>query len=236
MTRPGRLTVLAVAMTAAIVLSAPGAHAAPAALFLAGNQWSRDGDSAYLGWIRPVAGGRLGQGWFVRPWLSYTSYRYHGAPGLVSAHVPGASLGGGYAWSGRHGSRSLSLAPGYQDTRLHPDDPGNSARGGQAFVLAQGQWRQRLAPAWDSRLIANYALGSRNYWTRLRLGYHAGARAALGPSFVYQGGPDYHGWQAGAFLDWALTRRWQVGVAGGYLKYAGVSGEGYAALTVGVVY
>ncbi|HYW04011.1 MAG TPA: cellulose biosynthesis protein BcsS [Gammaproteobacteria bacterium] len=122
----------------------------------------------------------------------------------------------------------LAEVPEYRDTRLRPDDPANDARGGRALLLAQGQWRRRLSGRWSLRVIANDALGPGGYWGRLRAARRLPGGVTVGPSLVRQGGPGYRAWQGGVFARWPVARRWHVELAGGYQKYAGLVGEGYA--------
>jgi len=229
-------SIVAALLLAATAATTRPAAAAPRSLLLAGSQWSAGGNSSYAGWIHALRGDRLGRGWFLRPWLSYTTYRYRRGDITIHARAPGASLGVGYAWSDAAGARSLSLAPGYQDTRLRPDDPANDARGGRALLLVQGQWRQRLAGRWSLRVIANDALGPGNYWGRLRAARRLPGGLSVGPSVVRQGGPGYRAWQGGVFVRWPVVRRWHVELEGGYQKYAGLAGEGYAGLSVDLAY
>ena len=212
------------------------AAAAPRNLFLVGGQLSANGDSAYLGSLIPFAGSRLGRGWFVRPWLQYTTYRYVGGPGVVKAHVPGVAFGFGHAWSGAGWSRVLSIAPGWQNTHLSPNDPGARNRGGRAFLLVQVELRRNLSPRLAGDLIANYSIGPNQYWSRARLGYAFTPRFSFGPAAGYQGGPDYHIWRAGLFTGWGLARHLRLDIGAGYLKSSGVRGVGYVSLSLGMGY
>ena len=235
--RPQGITRALRGLAAALLLAALSrAAVAEQTLFLGGTQVSPVGTSSYIGLLQPVLGGRLGRGWFVRPWLSYSTYRYRAGSKIVHATAPGGSLGAGYAWSDHSGSRSVSIAPGYQNTALHPPDPGNRASGGRAFLLVQGQWFRDFTTHWKGDVIANYALGTQDYWSRLRLGYKIDGRTTVGPAFVYQGGTSYTAWQTGLYVDWSVTRRWQLGLAGGYLKNSGISGQGYVGLNLGLLY
>lgn len=225
------------ALAAVLLMSALSrATVAEQTLFLGGTQVSPVGTSSYIGLLQPILGGRLGQGWFLRPWLSYTTYRYRSGSNIVHATVPGTSLGVGYAWSDHNGSRSVSIAPGYQNTRLDPLDLGNSARGEKEFLLLGGQWWYNFSARWNGDVIANYAVGTQDYWSRLRLGYEIDSRTTVGPAFVYQGGPSYTAWQTGLFVDWSVTPRWALGMGGGYLKNSGISGEGYVGLNLSFLY
>lgn len=199
---------------------------------LLGTQWTPSGTSSLIGWIFPIAGAELGNGWFIRPWLSYTTYRYEGAPGTVHGGVPGISMGLGYTRTYTIRSWTLSLAPGVQDTQLSPTDPSNANQGYQTFLLLQGECSQNFGMNWSTQLTANYAIGTRDYWSQIHLSYNAdSSRFILGPSWVYQGGPNYSGYQVGAFLDWRASPRLTLGFSTGYLKFADVSAQGYAGLS-----
>lgn len=207
----------------------PG-QAGAASLGLAGTLWTNGGTSTYLGWVRPVAGGHLGHGWFLRPWLSFDTYRYQSGSNIINAHVPAISLGAGYAWSDQSGYESLSLAPGVQDTHLDPADPENTQQDQHFMMLAQGQYSRYFAQHWLVAVIANYAFGTQDFWSRLRLGYAMHDQVTVGPSFVYQGGPDYRAHQLGAYLNWQASSRLTLGISAGYLKFSGVAAQGYAGL------
>lgn len=222
-----------VAMVGLLLVGAISVFPCPASadsLGLGGTLWTNGGTSTYLGWVRPIAGGHLGHGWFLRPWISYDTYRYQSGSSVINAHVPAISLGAGYAWSDQYGYESLSLAPGVQDTHLHPSDPANSHQGQQTLVRVQGQYSRYFAQDWSVALIANYAFGPKDFWSRLRVGYTLHQQVTVGPSVVYQGGPDYRGHQVGAYLNWQATSRLTLGVSAGYLKFSGVAAQGYAGL------
>lgn len=210
------------------------AHADTGSLGLIGTQFTSSGTSSYIGLIQPVAGGRIGRGWFVRPWLSYNTYHYKGSPGVVHGRAPGFALGLGYAWSYQSSYISGSLAPGAQDTRLAPSDPNNPNHGLQGLVRIQLQYGHNFNENWSSAIIANYDIGPSEYWSRLRVGYTPHGRIIVGPSLVYQGGPAYRGHQLGLYVDWHTTSRLTVGVSGGYLQFSGVAGQGYANINAAI--
>lgn len=212
------------------------ASAASNNLLLIGGQVSPNGDSGYLGTLVPFAGGRLGSGWFIRPWTEYNTYSYVGYPGVVNARVPGGSLGFGYAWSGSGWARSLSVAPGWQDTRLTPYDPHATNRGSQAFLLIQGELSQNFTHRFWANVIANYSVGPDQYWSRVRLGYSFTSLFSFGPEGVFQGGSDYHIWQAGLFAGWSIGKEVKLDTAAGFLKSSGVARVGYVSLGLTVLY
>ncbi|MDE2089420.1 MAG: glycosyltransferase [Gammaproteobacteria bacterium] len=186
-------------------------------LWLGGVQVGGQGSAyVYTGLLAPLPGSTLSQGFVQRYWIDGVRYRYSGAPGTIQATAPGAEVALGYTHATAQGYYGLYLGVGYRDTRLSPDDPSASVRGGQWSLDPQVQVEQALAPDWKVNGIASYAFGPQSYWLRGRLLRAAWGRHWFGPELIVEGNKDYHALQVGLVsLGWEPAPKLQLGVAAG---------------------
>ena len=161
-------------------------------LFIGGAQYSAPSQFVYAGAIIPFAGGRLGQGFYVSPFVGWSRYTFLNNGTTITGSEPAPSLGIGHAWSGKRYSISLSIAGGYSHTSLSPYAPPGSFRGTEWF--AEPEVYAEVALPAKSSLVVNggYLTGLRSYWvstyamTPLTGRFSAGAEADFGGGINYR--------------------------------------------------
>ena len=187
-------------------------------LWLGGAQVGGQGSAyVYTGLVKPLPGNNsLSHGFVQRYWLDWVRYRYSGSAGTIQASAPGAEVALGYTQASAQGYYGLYLGVGYRDTRLSPDDPSASVRGGQWSLDPQLQVEHAVAPGWKVNGIASYAFGPESYWVRGRLLRAAWGTHWFGPEVVFSGNRDYHATQVGLVsLGWEPVPKLQLGVSAG---------------------
>lgn len=205
-------------------------------LLLAGVQRSAQSSYNYLGWIQPVAGGRLGQGWYAQVFLNYLTYQYQGTQDdlsvLVHARVPGVTAGLGYAFSLGLVQLNVSGSLGYQYFSLQPTIPANGPDKSSLTFVPQVQVHVPFGEGFYFSGIGSYAVGQGSYWSRARLGIPLFSILHFGPEIIPSGGRNYQIRQYGAFIDAALPAAWNITVEGGLQQQQGLPDLGYAALSL----
>ena len=177
-----------------LLVSAAGrawADPPPQNLFIGGAQYSAPSQFAYAGAILPFAGGTLGHGFYVSPFIGWSRYTFMSDGTQITGSEPAPSLGIGHAWSGKHYSLSLSVAGGYSHTSLSPYAPPNSFRGSEWFaepeVYAQGS-----LPGGSSLTVnGGYLTGLRSFWVSSYAMIPLAARFSAGAEADFGGGINY---------------------------------------------
>jgi hypothetical protein len=195
----------------------------PLSLILAGSIVSNDSSYSYVGYIRPIWGGQLGEGWFSVSTASVVTYRYsagNGAaldPQTVTVHGtgPGLASGLGYGLKGTNYFLAFSTQLGFRDISLSPDLPAGAPTGTVFTAMPQVQARVNLTPELFGDLISNYTFGQHSSYTRLRLGWQPLEGFSAGLEGVAQHGPGYQSTQEGLFVAKDLIDGWAVGLNGG---------------------
>jgi len=181
-------------------LLAVSGPAAASPVWLAGGEVADQSAYAYAGAVAPLgAGSRLGDGWFQRYWVDWLRYTYDGAGGEVTARAPGGEVAAGYQWPLREGGLEVSAGAVYRKTGLHPAAAESPVEGPRWGAKLQGAAWTRRGP-WRFRTIANYILGTKAYWGRVRTYRGTGASFWPGVEAVALGDPEYDAVQLGALL------------------------------------
>ena len=214
--------------------------AAPQTVVFGGVEASSASHYAYVGAVRPVGGGTLGQGPFVRVGASLLGYRYDttidGQERRVRARAPGLELAGGWAFGTPEAGGDLSLGVGVRDFRLSPEDPSSDVRGTRAYLSPQLALHGRPLANVEAELLANGATGLRAFFARARLGWRAAPAWKLGPELQLSRGPDYRDERAGLFVATTLAGGWGLGLQGGRARDRDGRKDGYLGLSVSQVY
>jgi hypothetical protein len=216
----------AAALAAAAFLLSPDAHAD--GLALGGFDLSKDGNSAYIGTIVPVAGGSLGKGPAVRLWADYNTYSYTSSGQVIDAKATGVEAALAYQVSAGENWGSLSVGPRYSYTRLSPADPGNKESGAQWGVKVQAGGEVAVSPEFFVNAFAAYTTGSEAYWARLRVLYQFGSGLRTGPELIAHGNTVYDARQVGwAVTGIKITSSAELGLKGGVRRTKGESTHPY---------
>ena len=198
-------------------------------LALGGFDASKDGNSAYIGTIKPIAGGNLGQGLAVRLWADYNTYSYATDSSLIDAKASGLEVALAYQTSSGENWGSVSLGPRYTYTRLSPDDPSNNESGAKWGLKAQVGGEVVAMPNLFVNAFAAYTTGTEAYWARLRLLYRFDGGLRTGPELIGHGNTVYRAVQVGWVLSGIkLGASSEVGLKVGARHTEGESTQPYA--------
>lgn len=210
-----------------------GNNAAPP-LVIGGTQIAEKSSYSYLGLIRPIWGGKLGQGWFHTTIASWLTYEYgigaNNQAVTVDAKAPGIDTGLGYAWYGTSYSVNVSLAAGYRYFILTPDIAGEKPVGSVYNLTPQLQAGYRFSESLDTDIISNYSFGQQSNFNRLRLGWMAVNGWRIGLEGVYQSGRNYRIQQQGLFIATDVGKGINLSLSGGNLEQKDGSGSAYFGL------
>ena len=176
-----------------------------------GVEGSSSSTHAYLGFIMPLEGERLGDGWYRKFVGSSTTYVYqNGERGSVvdiDGRSKGIDAGLGRGWRFENSSLDLSATIGYRDVRLSPYAP-TSDKAGNLFTFNPQimLWRQ-LSPTVDTDLIANYASGTSSSFARARIGMRASEIYRVGIEGKWLDGRNYQVKKQGLFVAMKLGEK-----------------------------
>jgi cellulose synthase (UDP-forming) len=218
--------VAAGALAAFAFLLSPDANAE--GLALGGFDLSKDGNSAYVGTIVPVAGGTVGRGPAVRLWADYNTYSYNSSGEIIDAKATGLEVALAYQVSSGENWGSISVGPRYSYTRLSPADPANKESGAQWGVKLQAGGEVVVSPEFVANAFAAYTTGTEAYWARVRLLYRFGSGLRTGPEVIAHGNTVYNAGQVGWVVTGIkLTPSTEVGLKGGARRTKGESTHPY---------
>lgn len=208
-------------------------------LFIGGAQGSAENSYTYAGWIRPFAGGRVGDGWYGKVIASWLAYRYDGnvggQPVEVKANAPGLEAGVGRIWTSGAWRQDLSLSVGARHTRIRPEGANSGAAGTRATLTPQYALAYDPTLRLGADLLAAYALGTGDRFGRLRGGWRPAAGWRLGVEGVVAAGRDYRNRQAGLFGGTQLGPVW-LEVAGGQAQSRDGRDSGYFGISLSMVF
>lgn len=217
---------LVAALGFASFLPLPAAHAE--GLVLGGFDTSKDGKSAYVGAITPIAGGNLGQGPTLRVWADHNTYSYKSGGNVVDAKANGLEVALGYQTSSGENWGGISAGPRYTRTSLSPEDPGNNERGTKWGLKIQAGGEVVAMPNVFVNMFAAYTTGTEAYWARLRLLYRFDNGLRTGPELIRHGNTVYRASQAGWVLSGIkLGGSSEIGLKVGARRNEGQSTEPY---------
>lgn len=203
---------------------------AASGLLIAGANYSAVGSYAYLGDIKPVAGGTLGNGFFVSPFVGVSRYTFTGNATNFTGYQPAASLGVGYSGGFGPISYSLSGAGGVAYTSLSPFRPTGSITGAQAFLEPEIYLQANTSR--HTRLVMNggYLLGLRSYWFCAYQQTDLGQRFSAGPELDLGGGSNYRNQAMALRLGYRITAAVSLSVSVGAQRSGAGAWTPYVAL------
>jgi hypothetical protein len=185
----------------------------------AGMHASFSSRDAYVGFVLPFPGERLGRGWFVRAVGSTLAYRYDtplsGRTTRVHARAAGLQGGVGRAWSFDSASLELSSSLAARRTWLTPEDPRHAGQGVRWAGIPELAARCRVTPGLEGDLFANMALGWGDRYVRARLGARPANGWQAGLAVVSNQGRTYHERSIGAFASTSPMPGWWLEIDAG---------------------
>lgn len=214
----------AYACVLASLLGCGAAHASETApdLFIGGAQSSSESSYSYLGVIRPVWGGTVGDGWFGKAVASWLTYRYAtvmvGRDVDVRASAPGIDSGLGYAWRRGALSGDVSLAVGVRNARLRPDVTTDRPKGTRVTLTPQMAARYDPTPSAYADMLASYSFGTRGSFVRARLALRPASAWRAGLEGTVAEGADYRTVQRGVFAGTDAGAGWSIELHAGQAR------------------
>lgn len=225
------LTLLSMPMFAQADEGVQAEKVAARTLIFGGTQQSNQSNYTYLGAIRPIWGGELGQGWFqslIASWLAYQyEVTFNNQPDTLKAKAPGIDAGLGYAWTGHDYTLNFSVAAGYRHYNLSPNVPGEKPEGSVFNLTPQIQAGYQLTKLIDIALLSNYSFGQQSNFNRVRLGAKYIDNWHLGLEAMYQEGRNYRIQQHGLFATHYFNNGVSLELSGGQLKSQDDKTTGY---------
>ena len=176
-----------------------------------GVEGSSSSTHAYLGFIMPAEGQRLGNGWYRKFVASSTAYVYQnneqGPVVDIDGKSNGIDAGVGRGWRFESSSLDLSATVGYREVKLSPYAP-TSDKAGNLFTFNPQLmlWRQ-LTHGVDADLIANYATGTSSRFVRARIGMHPSERYRVGIEGKWLDGRNYQVKKRGLFVALKVSEK-----------------------------
>ena len=203
-----RLIVLMPMLTTGLLL--PKLAFAESVVF-SGIEGSSSSTHAYLGFIMPSEGQRLGDGWYRKFVGSSTTYVYQnserGPIVDIDGKLIGIDAGMGRGWRFDNSSVDLSATVGYREVRLSPYAPSSDKAGNRLTFNPQLMlWRQ-LGRGVDTDLIANYATGTSSSFVRARIGMHPSESYRVGIEAKWLDGRNYRIKKHGLFVGLKFSEK-----------------------------
>jgi hypothetical protein len=197
-------------LTLSIGLLLPKFVLADSVIF-SGAESSSSSTHAYLGFIMPTEGGRLGEGWYWKFVASSTAYVYQnserGSVVDIDGKSNGIDAGVGRSWRFENSSVDLSATVGYRDVRLSPYAPSSDKAGNLLTFNPQLMlWRQ-LSHQVDTDLIANYSTGTSSSFVRARIGMHPSESYRVGIEGKWIDGRNYQVKKQGLFVALKISEK-----------------------------
>lgn len=180
-------------------------------LVFSGIEGSSSSTHAYLGFIRPAEGERLGDGWYGKFVGSSTTYAYQNSEKGPVVDIDGRSngidAGAGRAWRSDNSSLDLSATIGYRDVQLSPYAPSSDKAGNLFTFNPQLMLWYKLSHAVDTDLIANYASGTSSGFVRARIGLRASEIYRVGIEGKWLDGRNYRVKKEGLFVAMKVSEK-----------------------------
>lgn len=224
------VAILGTALLTGMMFAGP-AHAASQSLLLGGAQYSGDNDYVYLGALKPIAGGKLGDGFYVSPFLGVSHYTFTQNNLGFTGNQPAVSLGVGYAWTRPGFSLSLSLAGGYADTFLSPYKPSGSIIGGQLFAEPEIYTRIALPGNGSVTINSGYLAGIRSFFGSVYSLVPVNKTLSIGPEVDFGGGINYRDHSFALRIQDQLTSQLTLTLSAGASTNVPVAYKPYVAFT-----
>jgi hypothetical protein len=166
---------------------------------------------AYLGFIMPAEGERLGNGWYRKFVGSSTKYVYQnseqGPVVDIDGRLNGIDAGAGRAWRFENSSLDLSATIGYRDVRLSPYEPTSDKAGNLFTFNPQLMLSRQLSHAVDTDLIANYASATSSGFVRARIGMRTSEVYRVGLEGKWLNGRNYQVKKQGLFVAMRVSEK-----------------------------
>ena len=175
--------------------------------------------------------GAIGHGLAVRASVYGGTYNYGANGQRIDAHFSGAELDA--LWQVSSNSFWMNTGPGvrYAHTTLSPIDP-NNRRLGSKTELALTTDGGKASGIWRADWYASYGTQLKDYQVRADLTHHVQGRWRVGAEAGVEGDPTYFIRRAGVFTGYALDKRSEVQVSGGWSDGAGRGQGGYMRLGI----
>jgi hypothetical protein len=225
MNRTVAIFILSVALSAVM---SPSARAD--VLYLSGAEHGSNSSYAFVGSIIPLPGNTLGSGFAVRLWGDYLAYDYKSGTTTIEGSGWGGEVAGVYQFSGAWGWSNLSLGTRYRDTKYHPDDLSNRARGGHVNFTLQGDGGYNIDASWRLRGIASYTSTVTGYFVQPGVDRAVSNTVRIGLDATFQGDKSYKQVSGGANVSIAIDDRKSLGLRAGASTSAAGTGL-YAGLS-----
>lgn len=203
-------------------------------LLIAGGQYSTSSQSVYLGSITPLAGGTLGDGYFISPFVGWNRYTFQKNGQTFTGSEPTASLGIGRGWKTKHFDLSLSVAGGYANTNVSPYAPSGSLHGGKWFVEPEIYAHASLPRGVSFTFNGGYLTGLRSYWASTYILVPVTSSFSVGPEADFGGGINYRNHAFALRVSDKVTNSLVVNASAGALTNIPGSYHPYFALNLSV--
>ena len=174
-----------------------------------GVEGSSSSTHAYLGFILPAEGERLGEGWYRKFVVSSTAYVYQNSEQGPVVDIDGKSngvdAGLGRSWRFEKSSIDVSATVGYRDVRLSPYAPASDKAGNLLTFNPQLMLWRELSHRVDTDLIANYATATSSSFVRARIGMHPSESLRVGIEGKWIDGRNYQVKKQGLFVAFKIS-------------------------------
>jgi hypothetical protein len=205
-------------------------------LLISGVQRSGEGSFSYVGFLKPLMGGRLGNGWYSKASLSHLTYRYgtesFGMPVRATGSAPAIELGLGHVFEAASWRADVALATGARYTRVTPNTIEAGDRGWTALLAPQFALGWSATERVDAELIGNYTFGPDTYFGRSRVLMKTAPSWQIGAEAGQTGGPEHRHWFSGLVLATNIAPGTKLDVSAGRLHARGGAKSNYLALGI----
>ena len=222
-----------------IVCLLPEASLAESVVF-SGVEGSSSSTHAYLGFIMPSEGERLGDGWYRKFVVSSTTYAYQnserGSIVDIDGKSNGVDAGVGRGWQFDNSSLDLSATVGYREVTLFPYAPSSDKAGNRLTFNPQLMlWRQ-LSRRVDTDLIAHYATGTSSTFVRARIGMHPSESYRVGIEGKWLDGRNYRTKKHGLFVALKFSEKLTLELNAGREEPGDRNASTYAGIAIATTF
>jgi len=195
---------------------------------------------AYLGFITPKDGDRLGDGWYHKFVGSSTTYVYQNSERGPVVDIDGRSngidAGLGRGWRLDNSSVDLSATIGYREVRLSPYTPSSDKAGNRLTFNPQLMlWRQ-LGRGVDTDLITSYATGTSSSFVRARIGMHPSESYRMGIEAKWLDGRNYRTKKHGVFVVLKFSEKLTLELNAGQEEPNDHNAGAYAGIAIAAIF